>query len=249
VSRWLDPVREVLDDADEPVTVFFRDDDAGRRDDRLLALLDLLARHAVPVEVAAIPLALGRRVAAELCARAEATPGLVGVHQHGYAHANHEPAGRRCEFGPARSRAAQRRDLEAGASRLADVVGPLAAPIFTPPWNRCTAVTGICLVELGFECLSRESRAPRLEVAGLVELPVSVDWFAHRHGVRLTRPELGELLAGRIRAGDAVGVMLHHAPMEADDFRALDRLVGLLATHDAVRLRPMATLLATEAVG
>jgi peptidoglycan/xylan/chitin deacetylase (PgdA/CDA1 family) len=248
VSRWLDPVREALDGVEEPVTVFFRDDDAGWRDDRLLALLDLFARHAVPIDVAAIPLALDRCAAAELRARAEDAPELVGIHQHGYAHANHEPAGRRCEFGPSRSRASQRRDLEAGARRLADMVGPPAVPIFTPPWNRCTAVTGSCLVELAFACLSRDSTAPPLAAAGLLELPIGVDWLAHSHGVRLTRPELGELLAARIRAGGTVGVMLHHAPMDAHELGSLDRLLGLLAAHDAVRCRPMAVLLAAEAV-
>ena len=41
-----------------------------------------------------------------------ARPG-VGLHQHGLAHVNHEREGRRCEFGPARGAAAQRRDIAA----------------------------------------------------------------------------------------------------------------------------------------
>ena len=82
-----------------PVDVFFRDDDAGWRDDRLLALLDLFAEHALPLDVAVIPAALGEPVAAELRGRAGAR---LGLHQHGFAHANHEPDGRKHEFGPSR---------------------------------------------------------------------------------------------------------------------------------------------------
>jgi hypothetical protein len=43
-------------------------------------------------------------------------------------------------------------------------------------------------------------------------------------------------------------VMLHHAPMDAHELGSLDRLLGLLAAHDAVRCRPMARQLAAEAV-
>jgi hypothetical protein len=39
----LEPVRDALDERDSPVTLFFRDDDAGWRTDRLRALLDLFA--------------------------------------------------------------------------------------------------------------------------------------------------------------------------------------------------------------
>ena len=46
----------------------------------------------------------------------ELTARGVAVHQHGFAHENHEPQGRKCEFGPSRSRVAQRRDIAAGAS-------------------------------------------------------------------------------------------------------------------------------------
>ena len=125
-------------------------------------------------------------LARELAARPE-----VGLHQHGLAHVNHEREGRKCEFGPARGAAAQRRDIAEGRERLAALLGARVDPIFTPPWNRCTAETGRCLAELGFEVLSRESRAAPLGVPGLRELPVSVDWFAHRHGERLSPAELG----------------------------------------------------------
>ena len=116
-------------------------------------------RAALPVDLAVIPAELDAGLARELRARPR-----VGLHQHGLAHVNHEREGRRCEFGPARGAAAQRRDIEAGRARLADLLGERVDPIFTPPWNRCTADTGRCLAELGFAALSREARAAPLDV-------------------------------------------------------------------------------------
>ena len=223
--RWLDPVAEALDSEGPPVQVFFRDDDAGWRDDRLRALLDCFEAHGLPVDVAAIPQALGPGMARELVARG------VAVHQHGLAHANHEPEGRKCEFGPSRSAAEQRRDIEAGRELLRERLDGQVEPIFTPPWNRCTRDTALCLAELGFEVLSRESRAEPLGV--LRELPVSLDF------VRLS-PE--ELVRRFVVAEPPVGVMFHHAEM---DDAAMDRageLLGLLAGHGRVAARPMMAL-------
>ena len=101
-GTWLEPLRRDLDAAPTPRTFFFRDDDAGWADERLIALLDVFAHHSVPVDVAVIPAALDRRLAASLRRRKEADSGLLAFHQHGFAHANHEPSGRPCEFGPDR---------------------------------------------------------------------------------------------------------------------------------------------------
>jgi peptidoglycan/xylan/chitin deacetylase (PgdA/CDA1 family) len=231
---WLAPLEHALDAAPAPVELFFRDDDAGWADDRLLALLDLFDEHRLPLDVAVIPAALDRGLAAELRARAD---DRTGLHQHGYAHRNHEPKGRRHEFGPSRTHAAQRRDIEAGARRLADLLGDdVLDPIFTPPWNRCTRATGEALAELGFALLSRDSTAEPLEVAGLTEISTSVDWsFARRKGVRVTWAQLAELAAERVRADGIVGVNLHHGVMEEAELRFLDELLGLLAGHAAAR--------------
>ena len=223
--RWLDPVAEALDSEGPLLQVFFRDDDAGWRDDRLRALLDCFEAHGLPVDVAAIPQALGPGMARELVARG------VAVHQHGLAHANHEPEGRKCEFGPSRSAAEQRRDIEAGRELLRERLDGQVAPIFTPPWNRCTRDTALCLAELDFEVLSREARAEPLGV--LRELSVSLDF------VRLEPDDLARRFA---RAAPPVGVMFHHAEM---DDAAMDRaaeLLGLLAGHGRVVARAMMAL-------
>jgi hypothetical protein len=228
--HWLDPVHAALDDAGATVDMFFRDDDGGWGSDRLLTLLDLFEDNALPLDLAVIPAALDRRLAEELSARA-----WPGLHQHGFAHRNHEPDGRKHEFGPSRTRVEQRRDIERGAARLGELLGDRLQPIFTPPWNRCTADTGRCLVELGFRVLSRESRAAPLGLAGLCELPIRVDWFAHRHGVRLSPSEIGARIGDEIREGGPVGLMFHHAVMDAADFNRAGELLALLAGHRRAR--------------
>jgi hypothetical protein len=242
---WLDPFRDALDEAPAPVPFFLRDDDAGWGDERLRVLLDACADRHLPLDLAVIPAELERELATELVARAERRVAHVGMHQHGFAHVNHEPVGRKCEFGPARTYDAQLRDIESGRKRLERLLGPHVDPIFTPPWNRCTRVTAEVLADLGFDALSRESRAEPLGGPGLAELPVSVDWFAHRKGDRLAPRELAELAA---RAGtDAsrpVGIMFHHAVMDDDEMRRAGELLDLIARHPNARVEPMRTLIA-----
>jgi Polysaccharide deacetylase len=232
--RWLDPVAEALDCAAEPVLVFFRDDDAGWRDDRLRALLDRFGAYELPVDVAAIPQALGPEMARELLDRG------VPVHQHGLAHVNHEAEGRKFEFGPSRSRDAQRRDIEAGRTLLAERLDGAVQPIFTPPWNRCTRDTGLCLAELGFAVLSRESRAEPLGVPGLHELPVSLDF------VRLEPDELARRFAF---ARPPIGVMFHHAEMDGAELDRAGELLALLAGHSRVVACSMMALAGRTSAG
>lgn len=219
--HWLEEVAIALDEAPTPVSFFFRDDDAGWDNDRLLPLLDAFAERGLPLDLAVIPVTLDRALAAELLARA-ATTGLR-LHQHGFAHVNHEHSGRKCEFGPSRRPADQRRDIEAGRRLLRDALGGAFDPIFTPPWNRCTEATARSVRALGFRLLSRESRARPLGVPGLAELPVRIDWVRRDQGAR------GAALVDAIRGRHAVGIMFHHAVMRA---READDLLGLVAEHE-----------------
>lgn len=242
MSRWLDPVRCALDAASEPVTFFFRDDDAGWGDDRLFRLLDLFAEYDLPIDLAIIPQALTPSLAKEIRKRIESGGARIGVHQHGFAHVNHETEGRKCEFGPARTRAQQERDILSGQSFLAELLGATVQPIFTPPWNRCTAQTGVCLAELGFRTLSRDHTAKALNVSGLLELPIRIDWFARRKGSRLSLNELGALIAEAVKDSYVTGVMLHHAIMNAEERGAVGELLGLLAAHNWARCALMGSL-------
>ena len=66
MTAWLDPVRRALASDLPDVTFFFRDDDAGWEDDELYRLLDVVTWFRVPLALAAIPTAIGPRLAADL---------------------------------------------------------------------------------------------------------------------------------------------------------------------------------------
>ena len=243
MSAWLDNLRRALDASARPVDFFFRDDDAGWCDERLFALLDLFERHSLPIDVAAIPRAVTASLASELRARVGAAPERLAVHQHGFAHVNHELEGRKCEFGPSRSRALQREDIESGRRVLLDEHGLRTGDIFTPPWNRCTEATGEALRACGFRVLSRDATARPLGVAGLYELPVRFDWFARRKGVRLGLEELGALLNEAASApASPVGVMFHHELMDDGELKRAGELLALLAAHPSTRCRLISAL-------
>jgi len=241
MSAWLDPLSQALDEAPVPVEFFFRDDDAGWRDDRLFLLLDLFGRYSMPVDLAVIPAELTKDLSSELRRRAQRTPPLLAFHQHGWIHVNHEIEGRKCEFGPSRSRDRQYLDLAMGKKKLAELLD-CGSEIFTPPWNRCSAVTAECLVELGFKILSRDATAAPLNQPGLAELPVQVDWFAKRNGERLGYQNLGKRMAEMSIERSPVGIMLHHAVMDEMELVRLAQLLKLLSTHSKASCLQMKAL-------
>jgi peptidoglycan/xylan/chitin deacetylase (PgdA/CDA1 family) len=232
VTGWLDPLRAALDARPEPVWFFFRDDDAGWDDAALEALLDVFEPHGLPLDVAAIPLAVTERTVGLLTGRQASGRNDVRVHQHGLAHVNHEPEGRKCEFGVSRSPEQQREDVARGREVLHGLFGDLPA-IFTPPWNRCAPWTAEVLRDLGFAVLSRDLSAGLAGVPGLVELPIAVDWFAKRKKVPVDRAGLGELLAEAAAGPGPVGLMLHHEVMSEEDLADLAALLDLVASHPA----------------
>jgi predicted glycosyltransferase len=244
---WLIPVRNALDHLGQAASVFFRDDDCGWADDRLLLLLDIFADFDLPIDLAAIPAALNSAFAQKLSRRIAAHPERLRIHQHGFAHVNHEPEGKKCEFGAARSYGCQRADIAEGQRRLSELLDVAPDPIFTPPWNRCNSVTARCLTELGFQVLSRESHAAPFDVPGLCELPITVDWFAHRKKVRLDRMEWGRTLAAKLESDASLGIMLHHAVMDAEEMQTLAQLLSLMARHAKAECCTMQSLAAAYA--
>jgi hypothetical protein len=233
MQAGVNALQAALDAAASPVYFFLRDDDAGWDDARLFSLLDCTEHAGVPIDLAVIPQICSDALAHALCARIDASPGEIGVHQHGYAHANHETAGRKCEFGGARSIDDQRRDLCRGRERLRELFGARLDGLFTPPWNRCSPATPALLAELGYSALSRDRTAP--VQSALPEWAVDVDWCKQR---RLAAQQgedgfdrIGFELARQIGAGHPIGLMLHHAEMDACDLLLLDALLAASAPH------------------
>ncbi len=239
------------------VDIFVRDDDAGWDHDALLALLDVTTAARVPVDLAVIPAVLDDRIVASLSARIDAAVTLVGVHQHGYAHANHEVQGRRCEFGSSREAAVQHDDIARGRRILRDAFDKRLDPFFTPPWNRCTAVTGTVLTGLGYTVLSRDRRASPPTV--MPELAVDVDWSrawreegvdgaahaiataieARMHAARDGRRDDAALEAAGATPLGPVGLMLHHGAMDHEERMCLGRWLVAMREHPRMHWRLM----------
>lgn len=241
-GNWLEPVKRALGNRVTPIKVFFRDDDAGVENERLFCLMDVFKDFAAPLDVAVIPKAVSKEFAEKLRKRIASSGGLFSIHQHGYSHNSHERENRKCEFGPARNKRQQFADIAKGQTTLAAFFGELPQPIFTPPWNRCTNETVKALNQLGFKVLSRESRAERLILGGLREIPISVDWFAKRKGIPLTRHQIGMMIADEITSQNEIGIMLHHAQMDKRERGHLRDLLALFAGSGWVQMRSIWSL-------
>lgn len=240
-----DELLAALERLPAPLSCFVRDDDAGWEDRRLLALLDVMADAGVPIDLAAIPTALSAELARQLAQRHDAAPQRLRIHQHGHAHENHQPTGRRCEFGDARDGHAMRNDLRRGRERLMQRLDHRVDALFTPPWNRCSPDLPALLAELGYAVLSRDRRAPVQDA--LPELRVDVDWSRHHRegGPAAVAAALGTALRARCADGQPFGLMLHHAVMEPDELAMLGRWLRELAAHPRLSWRPMVALLPT----
>ncbi len=242
-SDWLTPVKEALNQLPKPVKFFFRNDDAGWRNDRLFPFLGFFEKYDLPIDLAVIPKAVDDRFAERLKQIKMAAPLRIGLHQHGFSHQNRELEGRKCEFGIFRDFNAQYEDIRAGREHLENLIGgDLLDPIFTPPWNRCTIDTANALLLSGFEALSRDETADPFDIPGLIELPIRIDWFRKRKGEPLSRKAFGEYLAEGIRRGKTAGLMFHHAIMDDEDLRCLDELLYLLAAHSYAKFYSMKSL-------
>jgi len=229
MNDWLTPVARALDRRVTRLEVFVRDDDAGWVDERLYALLDSCAARHWPIDLAVIPTAVHRRLAAELLRR-RSGGAAIGLHQHGFSHANHEVDGRPCEFGSWRPREAQQRDIAKGRTLLLGSFGAAIDPIFTPPWNRCAPFTWQCLLDSGLTAISRDRTAAPFAPERLPECAIHVDWFARVKGTRLAPVEWGERLALEVSLATApLGLMLHHAGMDRDELAAFESLLRLFA--------------------
>lgn len=233
--NWLHTVNDALDNAQSPVQFFFRDDDAGWESDKLLTILDEFAQHGMPIDLAVIPAHLDNTLANELYSRWRDNNQLVGLHQHGFSHTNHEQDGRKCEFGSSRTKQQQKTDIAEGQSRLQACFGDALDPFFTPPWNRCTQDTIDSLQELNFTLLSQDITAEPLESPKLKQVPVHIDWSKTIKPPGNPLTELGQAIAQNLTINKLTGIMLHHADMGSEQLKPLTELLALLSSHHNAR--------------
>jgi hypothetical protein len=233
LDRWVERGRAA--------TLWWRDDDAVAMTPQLAILLDLAARHAVPVALATIPV-----VAEASLADAVAAAPTCTVVQHGYAHRNHAPEGERSrELGGARPAVEVGRELRAGADRLRVLFGDRFRPIAVPPWNRIDDAVVRLLPALGYAGLStfgvRASREPQ---PGLVQVNAHVDpigWRTDRAFVGAAAcvervvAHLAQRRTGAADPTEATGLLTHHLVFDAAAWRFVDELFARTARHPAAR--------------
>jgi hypothetical protein len=112
-----------------------RVDDVGMSDDDRHDLLGRIAGIGHSVNAAVVPIH-AVRAADSLTPLLRTHSGRIEIHQHGWSHANHEPSGRKSEFGSARDSSVNAADIARGKALLHEVFGPAFVPVFCPPWNR-----------------------------------------------------------------------------------------------------------------
>lgn len=207
------------------VDLYFRADDLGVPGENSSLLLALFKQHQMPLNLALVPAWLTSARWEALEYHAGEGNSLFCWHQHGWRHVNHEPVGKKQEFGPSRSQEQIDLDLVKGAQKLSALLGQKTCPVFTPPWNRCSDRTVLPLKKLGFKGISMDTGRSSFCPEGLMELPVHVDLHTRKD----VSPEQGwqsmfeELVQG-LGSGQC-GIMIHHRKMTAPAFVFLSFLI------------------------
>jgi len=234
----LDRLDALLAQAGPGAEVFFRADDVAAPGDACRRMLDIFARHGLPLHLAVTPAWL-TPVRWDALRRWAGDRGQWCWHQHGWRHVNHQRTGRKGEFGDERTLEAKRADLARGRERLEAIMGEAFSPVFTPPWNRFDAQTARLLHEAGYAAVSRWTGAQRdvPTPEGLPDIPVNVDLHTRREadpaeGLEALLREIGAALA----SGRA-GFMLHHQRMNDAAFRFLDRFLSAVAASRLAAIR------------
>lgn len=213
-------------------TLWWRDDDAVSDTPALGRLLELRARHAVPLALAVIPAG-----ADESLARRVPPDANVTVLQHGFAHRNHASTGEpKCELAGARPLWDAASELALGREHMLSLFGEAALDVLVPPWNRIDPAMIPLLPGLGFVGLSvYHARKTRNPTPGLVLTNTHVDiidWTG-THGyvgddVALTAviDHLVQRRCAAVDADEATGILTHHLAQDAGSWRFLDRFLA-----------------------
>ena len=234
---------DLLQSQQRRINVFFRDDDVDEDEPTLRQMLKVFVEHETPVSLEIIPARLTSAGAQRLREDHRSWPGLIELDQHGWQHLNHEPTGRKCEFGVSRTYAQQWNDIRAGKTILEDAFAEAFFPAFTPPWNRCTADTLRALEKCGFGVLSRSDRERPAQGFRFQEISITLDLYQWKTGAVMKAPTvvLSELCE-QLKTRDTVGMMLHHKVMDATAFELLKSLVVALRSHPAIVMHTLQSL-------
>jgi len=225
LERTLDTALEI---SGPEIRVFFRADDVGVPGKQFEQLMALFLRHHVPLALAVVPAWLTRSRWDVISRMGNSDPALWCWHQHGWRHENHETEGKKQEFGPARSVTEIENDIVRGKDRLLSIMEDEFYPVFTPPWNRCSADTLEILRNLEFYAVSRFEKAKISALSGLPDIPMNVDLHTRKDPDAETGwAHLFTELETGLKHG-LCGIMIHHQRMNKSAFVFLDLLLTRL---------------------
>jgi hypothetical protein len=239
VSGWADLSHE-LDEwraAGRSATFWWRDDDATAPTPALDRLLSLQRKHAAPLAIAVIP----ARAQQSLAQRLTGIDGICVV-QHGWAHANHAPAGAaKAELGPHRPDALVLGELARGQIVL-DGLFEEWLRLLVPPHNRIAPTLAKALPSAGYVGLSTYNPR-RGQTAGLVEVNTHADimnWVTRGFAgeapaLDLVVRHLRNRRAGAVDAEEPTGLLTHHLAHDEAAWAFTDALLSAIAGHPAAR--------------
>jgi hypothetical protein len=226
------------------IALFFRDDDVDEDETTLRTLLNVFLKHDTPVNLEVIPGRLSSSATGLLHRYLKLRPDLFEINQHGWLHINHEPEGRKCEFGPSRSFDQQLTDLANGQKILEDAFNHAFSRVFTPPWNRCVTGTFRALDQLGFEALSKKRGGDPVVGYSFREISVTLDLYHWKDGVKMKTPdEIVRELILQMSEFDLIGIMLHHKVMDEPAYKMLDSLLAELRRRQFIDFHTFQSLL------
>jgi hypothetical protein len=223
-------------------TVFFRADDIGVPSKMFSQMVFLFLQYRVPLCLAVVPAWLTKSRLQSL-RHITGRSSLFCWHQHGWIHKNHEPSGKKQEFGESRSENDLQRDLLRGKTRLSELLGNEFSPVFTPPWNRCGSTALSILEKLDFQALSRSSGAAPPASARLPDIQVNVD--LHTRKEKDPNDSFNQLLlelSNSLSSGTS-GIMLHHQRMNTQALSFLEQLLCCLSSFRDIRFAHFQDLL------
>lgn len=217
-------------DSSEPIPILFRADDIGVLSAHFSEMMRLFNHYHLPLCLAVVPTWLTRRRWDAMGEQIDTGSDLWCWHQHGWNHANHEPSGKKNEFGPTRTAVAMESEIRKGRDRLVQLIGKDFQPFFTPPWNRCSQEAIRVCKNLGFRGISR-SRGEQKEPAALPDFYINVDLHTRKEADQAAALEG---LCGEFRQAindRCIGVMIHHQRMNDKALHLLDRLLEFITDN------------------
>ncbi len=238
---WEDLDRELdlWQQAQRPVTLWWRDDDVTQPTDALSRLLALAVDYAIPCTLAVIP----DPVHASLVPYVNDVPLAFPV-QHGYRHANHASRGeKKAEFGGHRTPQDDKDDLLNGRDKLLGF--KRLSPVFVPPWNRITDDLKPTLAASGFVGLSQFGpRKSEITQGGLRQVNTHIDIINWRADRRFAgepvilghiRDHLRARRLGSVDADEPTGLLTHHLVHDDACWLFMDKLLRWTFINSNVR--------------